>query len=201
MIVANGETRYRDVRCDDCGNEIPPEHPSLVDEHGWRYLQTRDGLHIKLSGGYGEFIDLMTEAQAEDCHLLVCSTCAQRLCDRHPFIREVVARHLDLNVGHVCDGELVWVPMPECEVDADRHGWREVFVVARDGDWDDVVAVRDTEAEAERVAAAGEALVVRRELIANLGRRIGDERLAAVRAGPRPEAGPVLRAGRGRRSS
>ena len=127
--IETGKTIYRDVTCDSCGAALKQVfvHDDAV-PGDWDYLQADDALHLQLSGGYGEFIDLMDPSDYEDCKLIICGTCAKALVDAFPYLKAVVIRHLNLNIGHVCnDGELYWIPQPECTVDRYQHGWRHVF--------------------------------------------------------------------------
>lgn len=110
-VRRGGADAFAAVRCADCGAALEPVFPADTHPDGtWRHLQADRALHIRLAGGFGEFVDLRDDLgePADDCHLLLCVACARRLVDAHPWLAEVVADHLDITVGRRCGDGIAW---------------------------------------------------------------------------------------------
>lgn len=108
--------------CAACGagltSAIDHGHP------GSRGDNLEDVLRVTLSGAYGEFLDTFTG----DLTALLCRACAKELLGAHPWLAQLAAQALDINVGHTCNnGDILWIPLSECPHDPDRHGWASVY--------------------------------------------------------------------------
>lgn len=149
--------RFVDVTCDRCHAPLVPDPVTLDSEGRWRCLQTCEGLHLRVDGGYGEFVDLFSQADTDECHLLFCTRCAVEVVRVVPEIAQVVRSHVNLNVGHVCvDGQLSFEPMPTCERSVDAHGWRELWVLRPTGEARSMVlGVYESESDAARECVEG----------------------------------------------
>src|SRR5262245_35101715 len=83
--------RYSDVRCDECGRTLEPSSLVDVDELGrWNHLVARDALILKLSGGYGAFIDPICER----LEVLLCKQCAERLMQEFVSVRRIIQAYM-----------------------------------------------------------------------------------------------------------
>ena len=115
--------QYRNVRCSDCAAALTPvwAAPDADPDAPWQYLQAEHALHVRLGGGYDEFVDLLEGERDDDMHLLLCSGCAKKLCDAFPYIKTAVLSHVNMHVGHECAGGNEWVPLKECGEPAASH--------------------------------------------------------------------------------
>lgn len=83
-------------------------------------------LRLTFSGGYSGFIDTLED----EPHVELCGTCAIGFVDESPWAAPLL-QYLNINIGHEClDGTVHWVPMAECVIDPDRHGWATVYTVS-----------------------------------------------------------------------
>lgn len=110
--------RYSNVCCDDCGGELQlVGGESAADEEGrWLCLQPEEGLEIHLSGGYDMFIDPI-QASEEDQVILLCSSCAIKLCECFPYFKSRLTKHIHGALGHHCSkrkGEFIWRSYWDC---------------------------------------------------------------------------------------
>jgi hypothetical protein len=65
-----------------------------------------------------------------DIGINLCHDCSEYLLRAEPWLLKEVTPALNINYAHECaDGEVVWEPMPSCEADPERHGWKPAFVV------------------------------------------------------------------------
>ena len=108
---------------------------------------------------------------------MLCLTCAKELLQEELWTNPAL-RSLNINYGHVCQAQsdtLVWTPLPDCEADPDRHGWREVFVVRpectcgpnRHAYYAITDSLEEAEEIARKVATAGHAAQVNSSLLGN----------------------------------
>lgn len=192
---------FEDVACDRCGAPLQPVFsPPDGEERAQTSLQLDSVLHLQLSGGYGEFVDLLDTSEEDDLHFLLCEGCAKVVVDLLPFLRSRVFSHVNGSVGHVCsDGSELWVGVSECPNDPDRHGWRRVYVVvppedrltleerrARDFKLP-ALAVFATREEADLfVSGAGEGVSVSEVLVSNLDTFLGPDGSPLVVPPPLP---------------
>lgn len=77
-IVTQEVSQVVEVRCDCCREKLHSVFPDK--EGGWQTLQVVDGLHIALSGGYGEFFD------GDTVESLFCQSCAKKLIGEFPML-------------------------------------------------------------------------------------------------------------------
>jgi hypothetical protein len=90
-------------------------------------IQTWDGALGLVAHGFGDrgLIDTF----GGEIELAFCAECAREMLEREPWLAPAF-EVLNINYGHRCtDGEIHWKPMPKCELDPDKHGWREVWEV------------------------------------------------------------------------
>lgn len=90
-------------------------------------IETWDGGFGLVAHGFGDrgLIDTFHG----EIELSFCSVCARDVLSSTPWLEPAFAA-LNINYGHRCnDGEIHWTPMPACVLDADQHGWREVWQV------------------------------------------------------------------------
>lgn len=91
------------MNCYACSRELEPEFRGDVD----CTYQFDNALWLKLSGGYGMFIDPFTE---KDPEVVICHNCAHELCDAVPWIKTLIDpvhshSHRD---GTVARGHVGW---------------------------------------------------------------------------------------------
>jgi len=85
-------TVYENVTCDGCAQELTPVFDdSRVADSGvlpgqWRNLQGNDTLHVNLSSGYGEYLDLDID-HPSGLDFMLCSTCADKLLETFPAMK------------------------------------------------------------------------------------------------------------------
>lgn len=72
-------------KCSDCGKELVPVFPDMP-EDGEQY---DDALVLQALGGYGMYIDTLSEADLARLRFILCGDCADRLLEAAPFMARV----------------------------------------------------------------------------------------------------------------
>lgn len=73
------------AKCSDCGKALIPVLPDMP-EGGEQYADT---LVLQVHGGYGMYLDIFSEEDAERVRFMLCEECADRLLAAAPFMARV----------------------------------------------------------------------------------------------------------------
>ena len=95
-----------ELHCDGCQKSLISTH-DLID----------NALEIQFSGGYGMFVDPMTEEEHEKLRLIICHECAHELCRNVEYIREAITP--ESSHAHTAD---FWKENPH------HFGWDKKYV-------------------------------------------------------------------------
>jgi len=74
-------------KCARCGIAFKP-----VFEH-FTEGQYDNVLWIQFDGGYGEFVDIVSEEDMNRYRIAICHDCAHQFCDDNPWIENVIMPH------------------------------------------------------------------------------------------------------------
>jgi len=123
---ASGSEGYLDVACDSCGGGLEPVFEAHTDDNeAWESLQAEGALHLRIDGGYGMFIDLITrhtDPDPQPVDFLLCEKCAKKFAAENPWLTRTLERYISSSIGHVCDDEkFVWANRSDC-MRSKNHG-------------------------------------------------------------------------------
>jgi hypothetical protein len=79
------------MNCFNCGTDLRPVFPDVPHRRKDDHINYDNALHIKLSGGYGEFVDGSVE-------IIVCDTCAFHLVKLVPMLDVAIKQYLGIPV-------------------------------------------------------------------------------------------------------
>lgn len=76
-------------QCFNCGADLTPADPDIPQRRKTDDKTFAKALHIRLSGGYGEFIDGHVD-------IVICNTCAFHLVNTDVFMKRAIDQYLDV---------------------------------------------------------------------------------------------------------